>query len=444
MKINTYLSKKSLLILACFCFDFFSLNVLANMNISTLLEPEERKEVVESLGKLMKENYVFPDKGLAMASFLNEKLQQGKYDHFSNAQKFTRQLTEDMQSVTHDKHIQVIHAPEQVVLQRKNNSLSSDPEIVKNLKRKNFGFEIVEILPGNIGYLNLTSFGDPEIAGDTAVAAMNYLANSDALIIDLRNNGGGMPAMIQLITSYLYGSESVHLNNFYWRPSDLNTQTWTLPYVQGKRMPNTEVYILTSQQTFSAAEEFSYNLKHLKRAILIGETTMGGAHPGGMQIVNDNFMLWVPSGRAINPITNTNWEGVGVQPHILVNKQEALLRAQIEALSSLSKKSSDKAYYRWHLQSIQAELTPVILDEKLLLQYEGDYGNRVLTVENNELYYQRRGRDKVKLIPLKSDLFYLEGDKEFRIKIIKDKDKVVALRGEFSNGQGDESLRVIL
>ena len=181
----------------------------------------------------------------------------------------------------------------------------------------------------------MRGFSDVEYGGETAVAAMNFLSNADAIIIDLRNNGGGSPAMIQLISSYLFDSNPVHLNNFYWRPTDSNSQTWTLPHVSGTRSPDTPLYILTSSGTFSAAEEFSYNLKNLERATLIGETTGGGAHPGGSLIATERFMVWVPTGRAINPITNTNWEGSGVIPHIKTSAREALDKAYTIALEQL-------------------------------------------------------------------------------------------------------------
>jgi hypothetical protein len=270
---------------------------------------------------------------------------------------------------------------------------------------------------------------------------MNYLRNSDALIIDLRQNGGGSPSMIQLISSYLFRAEPIHLNSFYWRPGDRNTQTWTLPYVPGKRMPDTPVYVLTSKNTFSAAEEFSYNLRNLERATLIGETTGGGAHPGGTRIATDRYSIWVPSGRAINPITNDNWEGVGVKPHIEVPADQALAKAHTKALKQLIKKSKDEDsfLYEWALEGLNANQNPVTLSEETMESYVGNYGPRIITMENGSLYYQREGRAKYKLIPMTASKFQIKEIPYFRIQMLSEDGAVVGLEGHYNNGRVDKN-----
>ena len=147
---------------------------------------------------------------------------------------------------------------------------------------------------------------------------MSFVANTDALIIDVRNNGGGAPSMVAYLCSYLFGPEPVHINDLYFRPENSTHQWWTLPHLPGKRYEGKPVYVLTSKRTFSAAEEFTYNLKTQKRATIVGETTGGGANPGGTRPVAEHFIVFVPSGRAINPITKTNWEGTGVAPDVAV------------------------------------------------------------------------------------------------------------------------------
>ena len=204
----------------------------------------------------------------------------------------------------------------------------------------NYGFEKVERLAGNIGYLDLRGFMPAALARDTGAAAMNLLANSEALIFDLRNNGGGDPEMVAFLTSYLYGPTPVHLNDLYFRPADRTTEFWTLKEVPGRRMPDKDVYIVTSHRTFSAAEEFTYNLKNLKRATIVGENT-GGAHPGGPQKVNDHFAVWVPTGRAINPISKKDWEGDGVQPDVEVPAEKALKTAHLLALKKVTERTTD-------------------------------------------------------------------------------------------------------
>jgi C-terminal processing protease CtpA/Prc len=170
---------------------------------------------------------------------------------------------------------------------------------------------------------------------------MNLLAHTDALIIDLRKNTGGSPTMIALLSTFLFGPEPVHLNSFYDRSGDKTSQTWTLPYVPGQRTPDKPVFVLTSNRTFSAAEEFTYNLKNLKRATIIGEKTGGGAHPGGDISVTPHFRVFVPVGRAINPISGTNWEGTGIEPDIAVPEAGALDYAYRLALGEVIKRLGD-------------------------------------------------------------------------------------------------------
>jgi len=203
------------------------------------------------------------------------------------------------------------------------------------MQRGNCAFEKVELLPANIGYLKFNGFLDPEICGPTATAAMSFLAHVDALIIDLRSNGGGSPEMVAYICSYLF-AERTHLNDLYNRKEDKTAEFWTRE-VPGPRLAKQPVFVLTSKRTFSGAEEFTYNLKNLKRATVIGETTGGGAHPVSGHRIDDHFMIGVPFARAINPITKTNWEGTGVEPDIKVPASEALDVAKKMAAEQIRK-----------------------------------------------------------------------------------------------------------
>jgi C-terminal processing protease CtpA/Prc len=169
----------------------------------------------------------------------------------------------------------------------------------------NFCFERVERLPGNIGYVDLRCFGPPELSAETVAAVFTFLNHTHALIMDLRENGGGDPAGVALISSYLF-DKPTHLSDIYVRRDDHTEQFWTLPYVTGRRFAGTDVYVRTSAQTFSGAEDFSYNLKHLKRAKISGEVTGGGAHPASGHRINAHCGIIVPFARSINPITKAN------------------------------------------------------------------------------------------------------------------------------------------
>jgi len=422
-------------------------NILAQ-DLDTGLTPKQARVVIDSIGNKLKANYIFPEIADKMVAKLESNLSKGLYQSIDDPREFATTLTKDLQSISHDKHLRVMYNPERIAEEKKvvtaADSIKFLNERINRMKRDNFGFKEVKILVGNIGYLDLRGFADTEYAGETAVAAMNFLSNTAAIIIDLRQNGGGAPTMIQLITSYLYGAEPVHLNNFYWRPTDTHTQTWTLPHVSGKRNPDAAVYILTSNRTFSAAEEFCYNLKNLKRATLIGETTGGGAHPGGAVKATDRFTVWLPSGRAINPITNSNWEGTGVAPDIKVPSDQALEVAQIKALESLSEKTQDaqmQHYYEWYLSAQKVMLKPVIVEQAILKSYSGTYGERLVTLENGKLYYQRGSRKKYELAPLNQNEFMLAGLSYFRIRFLSENNKIIALEGLYDNGRVDKDLK---
>lgn len=422
-----------------------TIQLSAQQKVAPLTRNEQRI-VVDSIGSKLNTNYIFPEVAAKMSVKIESKLKKGAYKSALDPQEFATALTADLLAVSNDKHIRVMFAPEQIA--ERGQTVSAEDSIsflnrrISNMKRGNFGFKEVKIMAGNIGYLDLRSFSDVAYAGETATAAMNFLSNTDAIIIDLRNNGGGSPAMIQLISSYLFESHPVHLNNFYWRPSDLHSQTWTLPHVSGKRSPDTPVYVLTSGSTFSAAEEFSYNLKNLKRATLVGETTGGGAHPGGSVVATDRFMIWVPTGRAINPITNTNWEGTGVSPHIKAPAAEAFNIAYEHALELLVKNSQDqnlKAFYRWPLAELSLKTDPVILDAKTLKTFAGTYGPRMVTFDNGKLYYQRGSGTKYELLPFSDNEFILIGLDSFRIRFLSEGNSVIALQGLYENGNTDKN-----
>lgn len=284
-------------------------------------ESFDKKEIVGRLADIMNENYVFPEKGKAMHDLLKSKLEKGEYDGITSADAFAEQLDADLKSIIYDKHIRVRFNKERVTAMR-----NRAPGGGRTMP-ENFGFKEVKILEDNIGYLDLRGFMDMRVARKAAKTAMDKLIEADAIIFDLRQNGGGSPSMIRFISAYIFGEDPVHLNDFYWRPSDSYSESWTRPSIASVHKPDIPVYVLTSDYTFSAAEEFTYNLKNLKRATIIGETTGGGAHPGGPMVINDAFFVNVPQGRAINPITKTNWEGTGIEPHIKTTKEEALDKA---------------------------------------------------------------------------------------------------------------------
>jgi len=292
-------------------------------NMSMKMDAATRARVINGAIANLNEFYVFPETAKKMEEALRMRQKKGEYDAVSDAEAFAMLLTDHLQEVSHDKHLHVNFVPMVLPKDDAGPNPEREAQMRTEMKRNNCFFEKVELFPSNIGYLKFNAFADPAVCGPTAIASMNFLGNVDAIIFDLRNNGGGDPKMIAFISTYLFG-EVTHLNDLYERKKDTTTQYWTLPYVPGERLSGKPVFVLTSKRTFSGAEEFTYNLKNLKRATIIGETTGGGAHPVSGHRLDEHFMIGVPFARAVNPISKTNWEGTGVEPDVKVPAGEAL------------------------------------------------------------------------------------------------------------------------
>jgi retinol-binding protein 3 len=313
----------------------------------TTIDAAARKEVVDNLLKRLNDAYVFPDTAAKMEQTVRARMSKGDYDQITSAKQFAKTLTEDVQGVSHDKHLRVRYSYQPIPVRpehQREPTAEEREQFRQYMARTNYGFQKIERLPGNIGYMDFRGFFDPDGGAETVASAFNFLANTDAIIFDLRQNGGGDPKMVALICSYLFGKEPVHLNDLHWRDGkgERVEEFWTLKDVAGKRYGDKDVYVLTSNYTFSGAEEFANNLKALKRATIIGETTGGGANPGGSNRLSEHFGAFIPTGRAVNPITKTNWEGTGVEPDVKVSADRALQTAQIMALKKAVEKTTDE------------------------------------------------------------------------------------------------------
>jgi hypothetical protein len=325
------------LILVAFCYLGFAVSTQAQQEAAppdSTIDASTRKQVIDTVLKRLNDSYVFPEVAKAMDKSIRDRVAKGEYEQISSSRTFAETLTKDLQSVSKDKHLRVRYSHE-VIPQREPRgepTAEQREQERRDMSWMNYGFDKVERLRGNTGYIAFRGFFGPELGADAVASAMNFVSGTDALIFDLRGNGGGDPEMVALICSYLFGPEPVHLNDLYWREGNRTGEFWTRKEVAGKRYLNKDVYVLTSKYTFSGAEEFTYNLKNLKRATIIGETTGGGAHPGMGVRLNDHFNMFVPTGRAISPITKTNWEGTGVKPDIEVPADQALSVARLMAL----------------------------------------------------------------------------------------------------------------
>lgn len=413
-----------------------------------VLDAAQKRAVVDEIAALFNKNYIFAEAAQKVEQALRAKLGSGGFDGMAAAPDFARAVAAVILEVTKDRHTGFSYNPDMAEDLRRLMSRSEEEarqvreRRLEQGRRDNFGFRRVERLPGNVGYLDFRVFESPDAAGPTAVAAMGFLAYCDAIIFDLRQNGGGDPAQIQLISSYLF-DQPVHLNDLYSRASDATENYWTLPFVPGARAAKADVYVLTSGRTFSGAEEFSYNLQNLKRATIVGETTGGGAHPTDTMIVQRDFLLRVPIARAINPFSKTNWEGTGVKPDVAVPAAEAFERAYALALEKLAAKAGTperQAEYEWILAGQKAKAAPPRVDAATLRSYAGTYGERRVTFENGALFYQRTG-PKYRLVPLTARLFALDGLDNFRVEFTVEGGRVTGLVGLYDDGERQPSPR---
>ena len=328
--------------------------VLAQSPVPTTVEKSERDRVIEALVAKLNAGYVLPEAVGRITRALREASRMGDFDGKA-PQEFAEAVGRTLRNAGHDKHLAVFYQPAPAA------SPDADTPSMAQRERLNFGFGKLERLRGNIGYLEVVNFSDlSQQSADTASALLSTLANFDAIIFDLRKNGGGNDPMMAFIASYFFEPPPVHLNDIYWRDTNETSQFWTMAFVPGRRSARQPLYILTSASTFSGAEDFCYSLQNLKRAVVVGETTGGGAHSSrGPQRLTQSFTAIIPVGRSISPITKANWEGTGVTPDIKTSADDALSVAHLHALRSLLEKETDRQW-KQVLQQVADEASKLL------------------------------------------------------------------------------------
>lgn len=323
---------------------FLSSNCAARDEVqATKLGDERKAAIIQTICADLERIYVYADDAKSMASALRSSLQDGAYDEQFSLAEFAERLTQDLRLVRNDIHLEVSAIEE---------SSSTDDATIDHhepefLRRRNFDLRKVEVLDGNVGYLALDSFAHEEGGAAACVAALEFLANTDAMIIDLRENDGGGIDMIQLLLSHLYAGRRP-LSRIYIRESDTEVQLWTYGFVAGPRLENIPLWVLVSERTFSAGEGFAYEIQQLERGKIVGEVTAGGAHPT-RSIDHPELQITtrIPFARPIGIVTGGNWEGVGVQPDLPVPAEDALAVAHAEALRAILSKESDPKWRTW-------------------------------------------------------------------------------------------------
>ncbi|WP_400193985.1 S41 family peptidase [Hymenobacter sp. B81] len=385
------------------------------------------RDAVQRGADLFERAYIHPAVARKTSQLLRANLRKGRYDAITDIHELATRLTADMRTVCPDQHVGWrVRSPRPAA--------AASPSTGINVK----GFYRVEVLPGNVGYLEVRAFPDESVAAHQVIGAMTYLSGCDAVILDFRRHGGGS-LLKDLLLGYFFPAP-VHLNNIvsrgyvereYSQPVQARLRRVKLDSASGqlradtllqlpRKLQQAAVYVLTSSRTFSAAEAVAYELKALKRGVTVGETTRGGANPVGGEPVNERLMLRIPFAHVENAVTKANWEGVGVPPDLPVPAAQALETAHLEALRCLLEQAPSaeaRQQLAWDLETARAQHRPAPLDPAAAARYAGRFGAEQIVAEHGRLFRLDRGYP-VELVPLNAHTFV--ADEELRLEFEAD------------------------
>jgi hypothetical protein len=283
---------------------------------------QEKKQIIDTIIKTINDAYVFPEIAHAIEKEISIQLKKGHYNNITSSKEFADTISGQLMRLSNDKHLRILFSHNKVPY--KTEKEAPLPDFIKTFAiENNYGFNKINIMDGNIGYINIVGFFSFDESTHKAIAAFDFLSETQALIVDLRENTGGFSGLANFILSYFFDNKPVHFFDFTFRKENRLEQAWSSFYIPGKRYINKPVYVLTS-------------------ATVIGAQTGGGANIGDLIRLSDHFVMNLPTGRGISPITNTNWEGVGVKPDVDVPYEKALTTAHIAALKKLIETSTDE------------------------------------------------------------------------------------------------------
>jgi retinol-binding protein 3 len=398
--------------------------VFAQDKSAVQINSASKNSLITNLCTTLNRNYVYPEKAKSMTDFLKQQNAKGVYDSLKNENELANRITKDLRSIYTDKHLRIEHNPElekEILefLSSKKGAKKVASEDIENDKKKNFHFRKVEILPSNIGYIELNGFAVPsQSTSKTIHAAMQLVANTDAVIIDLRNNFGGNGTVAGEILGYFFSTKTLISRSF-----NRIENKWTDEYVKNSNdlVLNMPIYLLTSHRTFSAAESFAYNLQNLKNAVIIGENTRGGAHLTRSFSLGNGFVGFIPYMRGENVITQTDWEGTGVIPTFRVDEEYSLAIAKTKILEAkLSKVKSDdeKRQINYLINYFKSKSTNFESDLSVISSFLGEYEYFEVTLKDNQLHFMDKKNHQ---IPIKAtaitNTLYQIGD-DYQIEFV--------------------------
>lgn len=411
------------------------------------LASETKQEVIDALIKEIGRVYLYPDRAANIEKKLRERLEAGGYEESKTSFTFAVKLTDDLRSITNDLHFAVRpgsgdgtrfggfrlvgggeegagdsasggNGEQRSIRIGGSDGMQLDPDsemfkaLHEQFRKSNFSMPKLEVLPGNVGYMRLDMMPPLDVARPTLDAAMAFLSNTDAMVIDVRDTPGGVGGFIPYLMSYYFPEGGKLLFTRYFGAENRSDKFFTLDEIGGKRRPDTPLYVLTSSSTGSAAENLAFTLKNHGRATTVGETTRGGGHSATMVPLVDGFTASIPIADVIHPVTGAGFDGTGVTPNVEVAASDALAKAHEMALETLIENASeaDKAGLVEILAEVRAtrSLDQAVSDNTNSLEvYVGQYGNRTIFIEGGKLKYQREGGPALELKPLGDDTFRL-------------------------------------
>lgn len=413
--------------------------IIALTTTPAAAQDADPRAVVASVAERIRDLYFDANRGDEIANGLEAASKSGAFDQLTDPRDLAAALTTRLKPL--DAHFNVVFDPNAPSGPGPAGQPAMRPPAGPNPMERasHFGFRRAEILPGNVGYIELRQFSDinfenpDDPARQAADAALNFVDDADAVIFDLRDNGGGAPSMVGYLSSAFTPADANIYNVFHNRQGVRHEAPAVFHPSPRLDVP---VYILISARSGSAAEAFPYTLQSAGRAVIIGERSGGAANPGGMVPAGDGFSIFVSSGSPINPITGTNWEGVGVEPDIPVPSADALARAHAEALRAILSSDPMRRDAEWALQALQP--TPVVD----LTDFAGVYSDRTVVVVQDTLHVLAGRRPPVVLAPLGDDLFTVVGDPSRRYQFSRDgAGRVIAFDAVSLGGPGQRARR---
>lgn len=381
------------------------------------LSKSQRDAVLTAIRQAVQASYIFPDRAPTILARLDAAQAEGRYD-VSSANELAGMITGDLREASQDGHVYLEYAPERYAAASGGSSADEALSVIDAAvaRRDNHGLTTMDILPGNVRYLKLAAFNwIPDETGRVYDDAMRFLKGGDAVIIDLRGNGGGSSEAVQYLVSHFLKAGTLEIT--FLKAGQEPVQTRALDYLPAGRLSNTPLYVLIDQASASAAESFAYDVQQFKLGRLVGTNTAGAANNNEFTPIAPGFMLSLSVGRPVHPVSGSNWEGVGVAPNTQTPSPLALDTAHAEALRRLlsnTASEASKADYAWALTAVEARLNPPVVGAELMQAAPGAYRNYVITQEGGTLVVARPGHPlwpaPRRLQPLTSEgLFAVEG-----------------------------------